>query len=80
MNIFGYNPFELYRFLNEKTPIFTENRGRGAFESIGSGIPMDLTEVAFKCNFANLNTKTGVVEKYHSDSTAHIKSYLKEKS
>jgi len=54
MNIFGYNPFELYR-------------GRGAFESIGSGIPMDLTEVAFKCNFANMNPTTRVVEKRRVD-------------
>lgn len=30
---------------------------------MGSGIPMDLSEVAFKCNFAHLNPQTGIVEK-----------------
>jgi 2,3-bisphosphoglycerate-independent phosphoglycerate mutase len=30
---------------------------------MGSGIPMDLSEIAFKCNFAYMNEETQVVEK-----------------
>lgn len=41
MSIFGYDPFTLYR-------------GRGSFETIGSGIDMDIGDIAFKCNFAHL--------------------------
>ena len=39
LDIFGYNPFEVYR-------------GRGSFETMGSGISMENNEIAFKCNFA----------------------------
>ena len=46
MSIFGYDPFTLYR-------------GRGAFETIGSGIPMNSNEIAFKCNFAHMNPESG---------------------
>jgi 2,3-bisphosphoglycerate-independent phosphoglycerate mutase len=48
MNIFGYIPFELYR-------------GRGAFESIGAGLNMDYSEIAFKCNFSTMDSKTKIV-------------------
>jgi 2,3-bisphosphoglycerate-independent phosphoglycerate mutase len=48
MSIFGYNPF-------------TEYRGRGSFETIGSGIPMDDNEIAFKCNFAHMDEQ-GIVK------------------
>lgn len=53
MSIFGYNPFKLYR-------------GRGAFETLGSGIPMNFEEIAFKCNFAHMN-KDGIVLKRRVD-------------
>lgn len=49
MNIFGYSPFKHYR-------------GRGAFETIGSGLSMDQGDVAFKCNFAHIDTKTKIVK------------------
>lgn len=49
MNIFGYNPFEEYR-------------GRGSFEAMGSGIPMEFNEVAFKSNFAHMDPATGIVK------------------
>lgn len=48
MSIFGYDPFTLYR-------------GRGAFETMGSGIPMSEHDIAFKCNFAHMDPKTGMV-------------------
>lgn len=48
MSIFGYDPFTLYR-------------GRGAFETMGSGIPMSEQDIAFKCNFAHVDTTTGKV-------------------
>jgi 2,3-bisphosphoglycerate-independent phosphoglycerate mutase len=54
MSIFGYNPFELYR-------------GRGSFETIGSGLPMEFNEIAFKCNFAHMDPKTGIVLKRRVD-------------
>lgn len=49
MNMFGYPPFTLYR-------------GRGAFESIGAGLPMDTSEIAFKSNFASMDVETRVVK------------------
>lgn len=54
MNIFGYNPFKEYR-------------GRGAFETLGTGIHMDLDEIGFKCNFAYMNPETWIVEKRRVD-------------
>eukprot|EP01022_Parablepharisma_sp_SALTPOND_P025728 TRINITY_DN604_c0_g1_i1.p2 TRINITY_DN604_c0_g1~~TRINITY_DN604_c0_g1_i1.p2 ORF type:complete len:470 (-),score=52.73 TRINITY_DN604_c0_g1_i1:73-1482(-) len=49
MSMFSYDPFKLYN-------------GRGAYESMGSGIPMDYNEVAFKSNFAFMRDDTGIVE------------------
>uniref|UniRef100_A0A7S3QZE0 Metalloenzyme domain-containing protein n=1 Tax=Dunaliella tertiolecta TaxID=3047 RepID=A0A7S3QZE0_DUNTE len=54
MSILGYDPRLHYR-------------GRGAFESMGAGIAMVPGDIAFKCNFATLNTKTGIVEKRRAD-------------
>lgn len=39
LSMFGYDPCTCYR-------------GRGAFETIGAGLPMEAGDVAFKCNFA----------------------------
>ncbi|GAB9470221.1 2,3-bisphosphoglycerate-independent phosphoglycerate mutase [Globisporangium polare] len=39
MSILGYDPVIHYR-------------GRGSFEAMGAGLPMDKGDVAFKCNFA----------------------------
>jgi 2,3-bisphosphoglycerate-independent phosphoglycerate mutase len=50
MSIFGYNPLKLYN-------------GRGAFETMGTGIPMEKGEIAFKCNFAFMDDVTGSVLK-----------------
>ena len=47
MSILGYNPFKHYR-------------GRGCFETMGVGIPMDSEEIGFKCNFAHMED-SGVV-------------------
>ncbi|KAL4460293.1 hypothetical protein ABPG74_000044 [Tetrahymena malaccensis] len=49
MNIFGYIPFTLYR-------------GRGAFESMGAGLHMDCSDIAFKCNFAHMEAETRIVK------------------
>ena len=48
MSILGYDPRTLYR-------------GRGAFESMGAGLNMSPGDIAFKCNFANLDTTTNIV-------------------
>ncbi len=58
MNILGYNPF-------------TEYRGRGSFETLGSGIPMDLEEIGFKCNFAYMEKTTKIVKKRRVDREFH---------
>jgi 2,3-bisphosphoglycerate-independent phosphoglycerate mutase len=42
-------------------------RGRGAFETIGSGIAMDYHDIAFKCNFAYMDPITKVVIKRRVD-------------
>jgi hypothetical protein len=34
-------------------------RGRGAFESMGAGLPMAPGDIAFKSNFATYNNDTG---------------------
>ncbi|CAD8087548.1 unnamed protein product [Paramecium sonneborni] len=47
MSIFGYDPF-------------TQYRGRGAFETMGSGIDMQVGDIAFKCNFAYMHN--GIVK------------------
>jgi len=54
MSMFGYDPFKLYN-------------GRGAYESMGSGIPMDYNEIAFKSNFAYMNDETLCVERRRVD-------------
>jgi 2,3-diphosphopglycerate-independent phosphoglycerate mutase len=48
MSLFGYDPRQLYR-------------GRGAYESMGSGIFMQPGDIAFKCNFATLDPETKIV-------------------
>ena len=48
MSLFGYDPRHLYR-------------GRGAYESMGAGLSMQPGDIAFKCNFATLDTATGIV-------------------
>lgn len=42
-------------------------RGRGAFESMGAGIDMAPGDIAFKCNFATLDTSSGMVIKRRAD-------------
>ena len=59
LSIFGYNPFKVYR-------------GRGSFETIGSGIDMDHSDIAFKCNFAYINDATSVVERRRADREFHF--------
>jgi 2,3-diphosphopglycerate-independent phosphoglycerate mutase len=54
MSIFGYEPRKHYR-------------GRGSFESIGAGLDMIKGDIAFKCNFATFDHKTGVVVSRRAD-------------
>ncbi|KAG2439333.1 hypothetical protein HXX76_004692 [Chlamydomonas incerta] len=54
MSIFGYDPRIHYR-------------GRGAFESMGAGIAMAPGDIAFKCNFATLDTASGIVTSRRAD-------------
>ncbi|GLI58706.1 hypothetical protein VaNZ11_000457 [Volvox africanus] len=54
MSIFGYDPRIYYR-------------GRGAFESMGAGIPMSPGDIAFKCNFATLDPTSGIVVSRRAD-------------
>jgi len=48
MSIFGYDPFTNYE-------------GRGSFETMGAGLPLTYQDIAFKCNFASLDTESGLV-------------------
>ncbi len=49
LNMFGYDACKVYR-------------GRGAFETIGAGLPMSVGDVAFKCNLATMaDDGSGVV-------------------
>lgn len=48
MAIFGYEPRDCYR-------------GRGAFEVIGDGLEILPGDIAFKCNFATIDEKSGIV-------------------
>lgn len=51
LQMFGYDSRAVYR-------------GRGAFETIGAGLPMETGDVAFKCNFATMDPDgSGVVVK-----------------
>ncbi|KAI8071678.1 2,3-bisphosphoglycerate-independent phosphoglycerate mutase-domain-containing protein [Gongronella butleri] len=54
MSIFGYNPRRYYR-------------GRGAFETMGAGLPMQPGDIAFKCNFAHMDRQTQVVVARRAD-------------
>ena len=54
LSMFGYDPRRYYR-------------GRGAFESMGAGLDMEVGDIAFKCNFAILNRATGIVESRRAD-------------
>lgn len=56
MSIFGYNPLKVYD-------------GRGALETMGSGLSMEVGEIAFKSNFAYMNLDTKVVERRRVDRT-----------
>ena len=47
--------------------IHSHYRGRGAFESMGAGIAMSPGDIAFKCNFATLDTKSGIVTSRRAD-------------
>mmetsp|Transcript_7843 Transcript_7843/g.1023 ORF Transcript_7843/g.1023 Transcript_7843/m.1023 type:complete len:90 (+) Transcript_7843:122-391(+) len=50
MSIFDYDPINNYR-------------GRGSFESMGAGIDMNAGDIAFKCNFATLNSEGVVISR-----------------
>ena len=54
MSLFGYNPQKLYP-------------GRGVFEAMGAGQEMQPGDIAFKSNFAYINTETGIVERRRTD-------------
>eukprot|EP00871_Galdieria_phlegrea_P003038 jgi/Galph1/3735/GphlegSOOS_G2378.1 len=54
LSIFGYNPRACYR-------------GRGAFETMGSGLEMNIGDIAFKSNFAVLDPLTGIVVSRRAD-------------
>lgn len=54
LSLLGYNPRLYYR-------------GRGAFESMGAGIPMAPGDIAFKSNFATLDEETGIVVSRRAD-------------
>eukprot|EP00698_Gefionella_okellyi_P022457 TRINITY_DN7450_c0_g1_i3.p1 TRINITY_DN7450_c0_g1~~TRINITY_DN7450_c0_g1_i3.p1 ORF type:complete len:342 (+),score=51.82 TRINITY_DN7450_c0_g1_i3:133-1026(+) len=54
MSIFGYDPRKYYR-------------GRGCFESMGSGLEMQVGDIAFKSNFATYDASTGIVVSRRAD-------------
>ena len=59
LGIFGYDPRETYR-------------GRGAFESMGAGCSVDPGDIAFKCNFATMDGRTGIVTARRVDRTFDV--------
>uniref|UniRef100_A0A7S3GE96 Metalloenzyme domain-containing protein n=1 Tax=Palpitomonas bilix TaxID=652834 RepID=A0A7S3GE96_9EUKA len=59
LSLFGYPPKEYYR-------------GRGSFESMGAGMEMEEGDVAFKSNFAYIDTRTRVVEKRRADRNFEV--------
>ncbi|KAK9116258.1 hypothetical protein Sjap_015205 [Stephania japonica] len=54
LSLLGYDPRIYYR-------------GRGAFESMGAGLPMSPGDIAFKSNFATWDEKTGIVTSRRAD-------------
>ncbi|EPB88271.1 hypothetical protein HMPREF1544_04979 [Mucor circinelloides 1006PhL] len=54
MSILGYDPRKYYE-------------GRGAFESMGAGLDMIPSDIAFKSNFAYLDKESGIVVKRKAD-------------
>jgi 2,3-bisphosphoglycerate-independent phosphoglycerate mutase len=54
MSIFGYDPRVYYR-------------GRGAFETMGAGLPMVAGDIAFKSNFACIDDATDIVVSRRAD-------------
>ncbi len=56
LSIFGYNPFRHYS-------------GRGAFESLGTGLKLTPRDIGFKCNFAFM--EWGIVIKRRVDREFH---------
>ncbi|XP_077219040.1 uncharacterized protein LOC143853192 [Tasmannia lanceolata] len=54
LSLLGYDPRVYYR-------------GRGAFESMGAGLAMSPGDIAFKSNFATMDTNTGVVISRRAD-------------
>lgn len=54
MSVFGYDPRVLYR-------------GRGAFESMGAGLPMQPGDIAFKSNFATIDRASRIVVSRRAD-------------
>ncbi|KAI8647161.1 putative 2,3-bisphosphoglycerate-independent phosphoglycerate mutase [Parasitella parasitica] len=54
MSILGYDPRRYYE-------------GRGAFESMGAGLDMIPSDIAFKSNFAYLDKESGIVIKRKAD-------------
>ena len=56
MQILGYDPLKLYR-------------GRGAFETLGTGDKMDPSDIGFKSNFATM--KDDIVIRRRADRAFH---------
>eukprot|EP00735_Rhodelphis_limneticus_P014417 TRINITY_DN8442_c0_g1::TRINITY_DN8442_c0_g1_i1::g.3413::m.3413 TRINITY_DN8442_c0_g1::TRINITY_DN8442_c0_g1_i1::g.3413 ORF type:complete len:550 (-),score=45.26,sp/Q975P3/APGM_SULTO/32.10/9e-69,PhosphMutase/PF10143.4/1.9e-57,Metalloenzyme/PF01676.13/4.2e-09,Metalloenzyme/PF01676.13/1.4e-16 TRINITY_DN8442_c0_g1_i1:261-1910(-) len=54
LNILGYPPRIYYR-------------GRGAFESMGAGLEMQVGDIAFKSNFATIDPETNIVVSRRAD-------------
>jgi 2,3-diphosphopglycerate-independent phosphoglycerate mutase len=54
MSLFGYDPLKIYD-------------GRGMLESMGSGLVTKVGDIAFKSNFAFMNTETRILERRRVD-------------
>jgi len=54
MSLFGYDPKKHYR-------------GRGAYESMGAGLPMKAGDIAFKSNFGYIDEETQIVISRRAD-------------
>ena len=58
LSLLGYDPLIYYR-------------GRGAFESMGAGLSMEVGDIAFKSNFATIDPSSGIVVKRRADRRFH---------
>lgn len=68
LSLLGYPPDKQEIYLRKSLKSHVRYyRGRGAFESLGSGIEMEDGDIGFKCNFACIDPTTNIVLQRRAD-------------